>query len=465
MKTEVVDVSPTRKELKIELAAEEVRAEYERVTQEYARAASVPGFRKGHAPAAVVRTRYKKDIQTDVLQRMIPEAVNRAINEAGVEPIGQPDIHLDNQGLDKFGQEPISLHAHVEVMPVVPLGEYKGLEASRRLRPVTDETVEEVIQNLREASASLQPVEDRGAEDGDTVTIDVQGHYLDPTEDEDIKADEVNVVLGGEHVLPDFNENLKGTRPDEVKTFTVVYPADYTAQGLAGKTVEYTATVTAVRRKEVPELDDEWVRSLGEEDVDTVGKLRERVQENLSKNAENESEHRLRDEILGKLIGGNRFEVPETLVEYQSNQLLQSTVNDMMRRGVDPRSEELNWDALREVVRARAEEDLRGSLLLERIAEEERIEVSGEEIESEIQRLAEGMKQTAEQVRAALTKQGGERSIADRLRNRKALDLIVENAVVRDAEWEEARPEGGPASESDAEEPAAPEPSEEKAEG
>ena len=465
MKTEVVDVSPTRKELKIELAAEDVRAEYERVTQEYARAASVPGFRKGHAPAAVVRTRYKKDIQTDVLQRMIPDAVNRAINEAGVEPIGQPDVHLDNQGLDKFGQEPISLHAHVEVMPVVPLGEYKGLEASRRLRPVTDETVEEVIQNLREASAALQPVEDRGAEDGDTVTIDVQGRYVDPAEDEDINADEVNVVLGGEHVLPDFNENLKGTRPDEVKTFTVVYPADYNAQGLAGKTVEYTATVTAVRRKEVPELDDEWVRSLGEEDVDTVEKLRARVQENLSKNAENESEHRLRDEILGKLIGGNQFEVPETLVEYQSNQLLQTTINDMMRRGVDPRSQELNWDALREVVRARAEEDLRGSLLLERIAEEERIEVSGEEVETEIQRLAEGTNQTAEQVRAALTKQGGERSIADRLRNRKALDLIVENAVVSDAEWDEAGPGGGAAAEAGAGAAGDETPPAEKAEG
>jgi trigger factor len=465
MKTEIVDVSPTRKELKIELAAEDVRAEYDRVTQEYARAANVPGFRKGHAPAAVVRTRYKKDIQTDVLQRLIPDAVTRAMHETGVEPIGQPDIHLDNEGLDKFGQEPISLHAHVEVMPVVPLGEYKGLEASRRLRPVTDETVEEVIQNLREASASLQPVEDRGAEDGDTVTIDVQGRYIDPPEEEDINANEVNVVIGGENVLSDFNEHLRGTRADEVKTFTVAYPSNYNAAGLAGKTIEYTATVTAVRRKEVPEMDDEWVKSLGEEDVDTVEKLRERVRENLSKNAENESEHRLRNEVLGKLIGGNQFEVPETLVEYQSNQLLQSTVNDMMRRGVDPRSGELNWDALREVVRARAEEDLRGSLLLERVADEENIEVSDEEVESEIMRLAEGMNQTPEQVRAALTKQGGERSIADRLRNRKALELIVENAVVSDAEWEEAGPEGVPEAgpEAEAAEAATP-PSEEAAE-
>jgi trigger factor len=440
MKTEIVDVSPTRKELKIEIAAEDVRAEYDRVTGEYAQSASVPGFRKGHAPAAVVRTRFKKDIQNDVLRSLIPDAVERAINESGIEPIGQPDVHLDNEGLGKFGQEPISLHAHVEVMPVVPLSDYKGVEASRRLRPVTDEVVERVISDLRESSASLQPIEDRGAEDGDTVTIDVQGRYLVPPEDEDINAEAVDVVVGGEGVLPVFTENLRGASPDEVRTFSVEYPADFNAQGLAGKTIEYTATVTAVRRKEVPELDDEWVKSLGEEEVDTVEKLYARVRENLSKNAENESEHRLRDELLGKLIAGNQFEVPETLVEYQSNQLLQSTINDMIRRGVDPRSQELNWEALREVVRARAEEDLRGSLLLERIAEAEGVEVSEEEIESEIQAIATGTNQSVEQVRAALTKQGGERSIADRLRNRKALDLIVKNAAVCDAEWDEESP-------------------------
>src|SRR5918998_6979268 len=195
MKTEVVDVSPTRKELKIELAAEDVRAEYDRVTQEYARAASVPGFRKGHAPAAVVRTRYKKDIQTDVLKRLVPEAVEQAIEESGLQVIGQPDVHLDNENLDKLGQESITLHAHVEVMPDLALGEYKGIEAARRTRPVTDEEIERVIENLREASASLQPVEYRAAQDGDTVTADIQGRYVEPPEDEDINVSDVDVVV------------------------------------------------------------------------------------------------------------------------------------------------------------------------------------------------------------------------------------------------------------------------------
>ena len=338
MKTEVVDASETRKEIKIEIGAEEVRAEFDRVTQEYARAVAVPGFRKGHAPVSVVRTRFKKDIQGDVLKRLVPEAVEHAITESGLNVIGQPDVHLDNEGLDKFGQEAISLHAHVEVMPDVALGEYKGLEAARRTRPVNDEEVERVIENLREASASLQPVEDRASGEGDTVTADIQGRYVEPPEDEDINVSDVDIVLGGEGVLPEFTEQLTGLRPDEVKTFTVAYPEDFNAQGLAGKTVEYTATVTAVRRKETPELDDEWVTSLGEEEVGNVEQLRARVRENLTKNAEHESEHRLRDEVLSALIEQHRFEVPETIVSYQANQILQSMVRDMMSRGMDPRS-------------------------------------------------------------------------------------------------------------------------------
>src|SRR5438477_305342 len=298
MKTEVVDTSETRKEIKIEIEATEVRAEFERVSEEYARAANVPGFRKGHAPVGVVRTRFKKDIQGDVLKRLVPEAVEHAITESGLNVIGQPDVHLDNEGLEKFGQEAISLHAHVEVMPEVSLGEYRGLEAARRTRPVTDEEVGRVIENLREASASLQPVEDRPSEEGDTVTADIQGRYIEPPSDEDINVADVDIALGGEGVLPDFNEQLTGVRPDEVKTFTVSYPADFNAKGLAGKTVEYTATVTAVRRKELPEFEDEWVKSLGEEGIETVEQLRARVRENLTRSAEHESEHRLRDEVL-----------------------------------------------------------------------------------------------------------------------------------------------------------------------
>jgi len=441
MKTEVVDVSPTRKELKIEIDASDVRAEMERVTERYAGAVSVPGFRKGRAPNSVVRQRYRNEIRGEVVQNLVPQAINEAINERALHVIGEPEnIHFDNEeALDKLGEHPLSIHADIEVLPEVALGEYKGLEIVRRTRPVTDETVEAMVENLREQSASLQPVEDRGAEAGDTVTVNFTGRYIEPPSDEDIKAEDVEVVLGGEGVLADFNDQLMGTKPDDVKTFVVKYPADFSSQGLAGKEIEYTATVTAVRRKELPEVDDEWAKTFGEE-IDSEATLRVKLRESLEERARVESEHRLRDEVMGKLIEAHEFEVPESLVKSQARRLLESTVRDMMQRGVDPRKQELDWENLQGMLEAQATEDLRGSILLERIAEAEEIEPTDEEVEQEIATIAEGARQSVEQVRAALTKQGGERSIADRLRHRKALDLLVENARVREEEWHEDAP-------------------------
>ena len=435
MKTELVDVSPTRKEIKIEIDAADVRAEYDRVSDRYAKLAVVPGFRKGHAPRNVVRQRFKNEIRSEVLQQIVPQAINEAITQSSLSVIGEPDVHLDNtEALNKLGEESISLHANVEVLPEVTLGQYKGLEVARRMRPITDEMVEEMIEGLREGSAVLQPVEDRGAQLGDTVTVNFRGRFIEPPAEEDINVEDVDVVLGGDGVVQEFNDNLLGARADDVKTFTVKYPEDFTSKGLAGKEIDYTATVTAVRLKELPEMDEEWAKGLGEE-IDSVQALRDRVRQNLAARAVYESDQRLRGELMIKLLGAHQFEVPETLVAYQTQDLLKSTLRDMMQRGIDPREQEVNWEGLRDALRARAGEDLRGTMLIERIAEEENIEVTDEEIEAEFESLAASTGQPLEQVRAALTKEGGERSIADRLRHRKTLDMLVENATVRDEEW------------------------------
>ncbi|MCA1616557.1 MAG: trigger factor [Acidobacteria bacterium] len=440
MKTEVVDVTPTRKELKIEIEAEEVRAEMDRVSRQYAAQASVPGFRKGHAPVSVVRTRFKNEIRGEVVQNVVPRLVNDAIVERGLTVIGEPRVHLDtDEGLTKLGDGPLNVHVHLEVLPEVRLGEYKGLEVARRTRPVTDEMVGEWIESLREQSAALQPVEERASEEGDIVTVDLVGQYIDPPEGEDIKAEGVEVLLGGEGIVPEFGEGLTGARQDDVRTIRVKYPEDFKSQGLAGKEIEYTATVTGVSRKEVPEADDEWAKSFGE-GVESVEDLRARLCEQLHERARAESDYRLRGELMQKLSGAHEFEMPETLVEFQTRQMMESTVRDMMQRGMDPRGQQLDWEGLYAALSGRAHEELRGSLLLERIAEAEQIEPTDEEISREIETMAAAARQTPEQVRAALTKQGGERSIADRLRHRKTLDLLVESARISDEEWREEEP-------------------------
>ncbi|MCU1266322.1 MAG: Trigger factor [Acidobacteria bacterium] len=437
MKTELIDVSPTRKEIKIEIDSAIVRDAYDRVSDKYSKLANVPGFRKGHAPRSVVRTRYKGEIRGEVLQELVPEAINEAIQEHSLETIGEPDVHLDNdESLQKFGAEPISVHVKVEVLPRVELGEYKGIPLTRAVRPVADADIDRIVEGLRENSASLIPVEDRGAQLGDTVTVNFNGKFVDTPEAEDINVDDVEVVLGGDGVQQEFTDNLLDTKPDDEKTFRVDYSPDFTSKGLAGKRVDYTAKVSAVRRKELPELDDEWAASLNEE-FDSLATLRTRIREDLEARAGTEADHRLRTEVMRKLAAQHPFEVPATLIDHQTTNRLEAVVRDMIGRGIDPRNSELNWEGAREELRGQAEDDVRGSMLLERIAEEENLEVSEEEIEAEIEAIAMASRQTKEQIQAALTKEGGDRSIASRLRNRKALDFLVENASVTESEWQE----------------------------
>lgn len=440
MKTELIDVSPTRKEIKIEIDPAEIRDAYDRISQEYSKAATVPGFRPGHAPTSVVRTRYKSEIRSEVLRELLPDAVNSAIDEHSLSAIGEPDVQLDNTAaLDRLGDEPLTVKVGLEVLPEIELKEYKGLETTRRVRPITDADIDRVVEGLRDSSASLQPVEDRASQLGDTVTINARGRFVDDEpEAEDIKVDDVEVVLGGPGVQQEFTDNLTGVKAEETKTFLVDYPQDFSSPGLAGKKVEYVTDVTAVRQKELPELDDEWAQSLGGE-FDTVETLRTKIREDLEGRAKAESEHHVRGELVKKLVEEHKFEVPQSLTEHQLNQRLQDAARQMMQRGIDPRNEQINWEGAREELRPQAEDDVRATMLMEKIAEAENITISNEEIEAEIESIASAARQTKEQVRAALTKNGGERSIAHRLRNRKALDLLVENARITDAEWTEPK--------------------------
>ena len=374
-----------------------------------------------------------------MLRELIPEAINSAIKEHSLNALGEPNVEVDNTAaFERLGEEPLTLTVGLEVLPEIQLADYKGLEVNRRKRPITDADVDRMIEGLRDSSASLQPVEDRASEIGDTVTVNARGNFVEEPEEEEIKVDDVEVVLGGPGVQKEFTENLMGVRADESRTFQVEYPPDFSSPGLAGKKVEYTTDILSVRKKELPELDDEWVKSLGGE-LDSVETLKAKIREDLEARATVESDHLVRDEVMKKLLEAHQFEVPESLVAHQTRHRLETVANEMMQRGIDPRNPEINWQGAQEEIRGQAEEDVRATMLLEKIAEVENISVSDEEVEAEIDMISTASRQSKEQVRAALTKDGGERSIAHRLRNRKALDLLVENARITDAEWTEPK--------------------------
>jgi trigger factor len=454
MKTEITDISPTRKEITIEIEPGVVRQSYDRVSDRYAKLANVPGFRRGHAPRGVVRSRFKSEIRGEVLSEIVPNAVNEAIDKHELTTVGEPGVHLpDEQTLNRLGETAISIKVDVEVLPKVDLGTYRGIEVARTIKPVEEKDVDQMIEGLRDASASLQPVEDRGAELGDTISVDFVGKFIDHPEEEDIDLKDIEVVLGAEGVQKEFTDNLLGTKTDEERTFAVDYPDDFQTKRLAGKKVDYTAKVTAVKEKELPELDDEWARSLG--DIESLASLRGKIREDLEARAKADADQRVQREIIRKLVETHQFEVPETLIQHQSTVRLQELVRDMMAHGIDPRGENLNWERARDEMKVQAQDDVRASVLLEMIAKEEKIDISDEEIEDEIHQIAAASQQPLEQVHATLTKQGGNRSIANRLRNRKALQLLVNTAQVTEEKWGEKELQSTTSQTTDTEEKAA----------
>src|SRR5437016_2689778 len=388
MKTEIKDISPTRKQIDVEIEAAAVRAAYDRISDNYAKAANVPGFRPGHAPRAVVRTRFKDQIRTELLRELLPDAVQKAVEEHKLEPLGEPELNLENsEGLDQLGQQSISFNVNIEVLPEIKLSKYKSLEVTRSTRPVKDEDVDRVIESLRENSTTLEPVEDRGAQLNDTITASFHGEFVDQPEAEPIKVEDVDVVLGGEGVVQEITDQLTGAKPDDEKTFTVNYPADFSAKGLAGKQVEYTVKVSAVRIKELPELDDDWAQSLGDE-IESLKQLHSKIRSDLEQQVKNEAENRVRGAVIRQLVDWTEFDLPTRLVEHQTEHRLESVVRDMIGQGIDPRNPELQWDKARESLKEQASYDLRSSLLLEQIAGEEKIEVSDQEVDDEINAIA-----------------------------------------------------------------------------
>jgi trigger factor len=437
MKTEVIDVSPTQKEIKIEIEGKTVGEVYNKIARKYAQAVMVPGFRKGNAPLDIVKMRYKDEIKNETLRELLPERVQQAIEESNLSPLGEPQLHLENaENVKLNGSEPISLHVHVEVMPEVPTPDYENLEAVRRVRPVSDEELERVIDQRRQQSASLIPVEDRKSQEGDTVIADLEGTFVDDAENpEPIKVEDLEIKIGDAGIEKTFSENLTGVEEDEEKEFTVEYPADFGAPALAGKTVNYKAKIKSVGTTELPEADDEWAGSL-EEGFETMADLRRKLREDLEMVSKNEADNRLRDELITKLIEGNEFEVPNSLVDIQARNLLNNFAQDLQQRGMDLNQVDENFVRMAyENMRGQAEKDVRGAMLLEKIAQLENVEVTGDEINEEIDKIAQYYGVSTEQVRTSLAQQGGENNIADRLRSRKAVEALVEKAKISEGEW------------------------------
>jgi trigger factor len=436
MKSELKEISPTQREIHVQIDADTLKDAYGKVSQKYARGASVPGFRKGYAPLDVVRLRYKDEIRSEVLQQVLPSAVSEAIQEHNLQPLAEPHLHIDDVDNVKVnGSQPIDLHVHVEVMPEIPEPKYEGMEVTRRVKPVEEGEVEDLIANRVDQERALIPIDDRPSELGDTVIADLEGTFEGDPNGEPIKADDLEVKLGDEVIERSFTENLIGVKQDEEKSFTVTYPSEFSSPALAGKTVNYKAKIKSIGRMETPELNDEWAKSL-DEGYESLGDLRKKLRADLETYAKSEADARLRNNAIAKLIEENAFEVPNTLIESQARNLLNNFARDLQQRGVDLNKVEEDFVKMAySQMQQQAERDVRGAMLLEKIGDMEKVEVSDDDVEAEIQSMADYYRTSPDEVRTSFEKNNGLEQIKNNLRTRKAIEALISKAKITEGEW------------------------------
>jgi trigger factor len=425
LQVDVADLSQCRRDLKVEVPVEEVNAAFERTYGAYARHLKIPGFRPGRVPRELIKQRFAKEAREEVVKSLVPEALQSAVVERMLRVVGDPQIG----DLSISEGEPLRFKATIEVLPEFELKEYKGLKLTKRVAVVTDEKVEHTLEHLRQSAAEFVPVEDRPSRDGDFVSVNLVGKYVEPPEEEDLKSDDVQVEIGADGVQPEFSENLRGVKAGDVREFRVKYPEDFSAEGLAGKTIDFTATVVAVREKEAPELDDEFARDFG--DYENLQQLRDRIRENLTASAEARAEADLREGAVKRVLEDYDLEVPSALVEPQVADRAREFAYILMRNGVPPQTiKEIDWEERMKEFRPLAARDVRMALVFAKIGEAEKVEVSGWEVDAEIERMAGASGEPANQLKARLTKDDSLSSIKNRLRHQKALEAVIKHAEV-----------------------------------
>ena len=414
--------NPCKREIAVEIPAEVVTAESDAVLARFQKLARVPGFRRGKVPASIVRQRFADEIKSEIVEALVPRYFREATQKQNLQPVSQPrvtDLHL-NQG------EPLTFKASFEILPEFKLAAYEDLRVEKFPTEVTEEEVEHALNNLRQQQATYSPVEEeRPLADGDFAVVGFKGTPQEGEADaKPVEVDEVMVEIGGQDTIPEFTEKLRGAKPGEQRTFAVKYADDFADKRLAGKTMSYEVDVKGIKTRSVPELNDDFAKELGTE-FSTLDELRTRLRENMKAEKAHEAEHRGKDQIVEELVKRNDFPVPDSMLDQAIDQRLERGLRALAAQGMKTEDmKRMDFGRLRAGQREAALREVKASLILEKIADDEKIEVSDEEFERELQALAKQSKQSVEEVRGRLNRDGALDRMRHRIRNEKTLDSL-----------------------------------------
>jgi trigger factor len=413
-------VEGCRHALEISIPAAEVESETARVAAEVQQRAKLPGFRPGKAPITLIRKQFAGDIRQQVLEGLIPKTLQKQFEADNLNVVGTPDIsdvHLHDG-------EPLRFKAEFEVVPNIELGEYRGVEVAYADPEVSDEDVAKRIEELRESKAEYVNVDPRPLENGDYAVAALE--TVAGVEGEPFKQEEMVLEIGGADTFDAFTENLRGLSPGDEKEFEVTYPENYGAPRLAGKTVKFHATVRGLRKKELPEINDEFAQDLG--DYRTIDELRDAVRKSILSQRQFEAQQAAKDKIVDALVDGHEFPVPETFVERQIRTRVEQSLRAMSNEGMDLKSLKLDWAKVKETQRDKAVREVKASLLLSRIAEREAIHATRDDVDKEVDRLARLQREPVAALRMKFEKDGTLGRIAHHLQTEKTLSFLFEQA-------------------------------------
>ncbi|KHF40975.1 trigger factor [Halalkalibacter okhensis] len=413
--------------LTVDVAAEKVDAALDQAFKKVVKKVNVPGFRKGKVPRSLFEKQYGvESLYQDALDILLPEAYAGAVAEAGIEPVDRPEIDIET--MEKGAT--LVFTAKVTVKPEVELGEYKGLEVEEQDTTVTDEDVDAELKQLQERQAELVVVEDGAIENGDTAVFDFEG-FVDGEAFEGGQAENYSLEVGSGQFIPGFEEQLVGLKSGEEKDVEVSFPEEYHAENLAGKPATFKVKIHDIKRKELPALDDEFAKDANEE-VETLDELKTQLKDKLQKDKDHQAEHAVRDTLVQKAADNATIDIPEAMVTTEVDRMLQEFEQRLQAQGMNLEMyfqfSGQDEDAMREQFKTDAEKRVRVNLTLEAIAAAENLEATDEDVDKEIEKMAEMYQRSVEEIKNIFAAQGGLEGIKGDLKIQKAVEFLVENS-------------------------------------
>lgn len=419
VKTNVKKIDDCKREIELEIPADEVKKEFDQAVRNFTKSARIKGFRPGKAPGHIIKQMYHTEIREAVVNSLAPKALNEKLKEHNLIPLGNPIINK----LEFEEGKSLQMTAQFEVWPLFELPDYRNIPITEKKASVSEEEIDQALEDLLQKSAEYTPVEGRGVKDEDYVIAEVKGR--DTRTNKLLPTEKVVILAGHPENEQALNENLRGLKQDKQTEFHVSYAKDHANKKLAGKEIDYTLKVLSIKEKTFPELNDDFAKGLGE--FSDLKQLRAEARKQILAAKKEDMEREMADEILQTIADRVSFGLPESVVEQEYLAIMQRHLSSRQSQDF-PKGEA---DKIREEAKEKAEKKIKKHLILTKIAEQEKIEIRSEDIEEEYKAIAKANNMPLAQVRAQIDKEGHREEVENRVRLKKTVDFLLKNAIIK----------------------------------